>query len=253
MNKTWIKSPEDIEKIARSGRVLSEVLDLVAKEVRPGISGAELDRIAEKEIIARGGKPSFKGYGGPKHPFPAALCVSVNDVVVHGIPRQDLILKEGDIVSLDLGVDKDGFFSDAALTLPVGKISPKTQKLIETTRRALEEAIFSARAGSRIGDISYAIQSTAEAEGFSVVRDLIGHGVGYAVHEDPAVPCFGKKGTGPVLEPGMVLAIEPMVCAGGYKLIMEPGEWPVRTADGSLAAHFEHTIVILPEGPRILA
>ncbi len=253
MEPSWIKSPADIEAIAASGKILAEALEAAAKAVRPGVSTSELNRIAEESIRARGGRPSFKGYGGPENPFPAGLCVSVNDVVVHGLPSENVVLKEGDIVGLDLGVEKDGFFSDAAVSIPVGRVSPQVEKLLRVTRQALDAAIFEARVGNRIGDISYAIQSVVEGEGMSVVRDLIGHGVGYAVHEDPAVPCFGRKGTGPRLEAGMVLAIEPMVILGNsHKVIMRPGEWPVRTADGSLTAHFEHTVAILPEGPRIL-
>ncbi len=253
MESSWIKSPADIEKIGESGRILAEALQAAIQAVRPGVPTSELNRIAEESIRARGGRPSFKNYGGPENPFPAGLCVSVNDVVVHGLPSKSIILKEGDLAGLDLGVEKDGFFADAAVSVPVGRISPPAQKLLRVTRQALEAAIFEARVGNRIGDISYAIQSVVESAGMSVVRDLIGHGVGYAVHEDPAVPCFGRKGTGPELVPGMVLAIEPMVILGGsHKVIMNPGEWPVRTADGSLAAHFEHTVAILPEGPRIL-
>ena len=248
----WIKNPEDIEKIAQSGKILAAALTAAVAAVRPGVSAAELDQIAEAEIKGLGGRASFKGYGGPKQPFPSALCVSVNDVVVHGVPGKELILKEGDIVGLDLGVDLDGFYSDGAVTLPVGKVSKDAERLIEVTRMALEAAIDAARVGNKIGDISHAMQSVAEKAGFSVVRDLIGHGVGYAVHEDPAVPRYGRPGTGPELQAGMVLAIEPMVCAGGYQLHSEPGQWPVRTADGSLAAHFEHTIVITERGPEIL-
>lgn len=252
MSKDLTKSPADIESIARSGRILAEVLELVGKEIRPGVSSGELDRLAEEAIRARGGRPSFKGYGGPQHPFPASLCVSVNDEVVHGVPDKKIVLREGDVVSLDLGVDLNGFFSDGAVTLPVGRVSRNAQKLIDVTRQALTNAIAEAEVGKRVGDISHAIQKTSEDAGFSVVRDLIGHGVGYAVHEEPAVPCFGRKGTGPELLEGMVLAIEPMVCAGGYQVRVAQGEWPVRTADGSLAAHFEHTVALTRNGPRIL-
>ncbi|MFH0890928.1 MAG: type I methionyl aminopeptidase [Candidatus Liptonbacteria bacterium] len=248
-----LKSSEDIDKIAASGKILARALALAAKEIRPGISTVELDKIAEQEILRSGAKPSFKGYAGhDEDKFPSALCISINDVVVHGMPSPEIVLREGDIVGLDLGVDLGGFYSDGAITVMVGKVSPLAERLVKTAKRALDAAIAVARVGKRIGDISYAIQKTSEEEGFAVVRDLIGHGVGYAVHEEPAVPCFGKPGTGLELAEGMVLAIEPMLTAGDYKLRTKPGEWPVRTADGSLSAHFEHTVAITKAGPRTL-
>lgn len=248
-----LKSQSDVEKIAASGKILARALALAVNEVRVGVSAAELDKVAEAEILRSGGKPSFKGYvAGDEVEFPAALCVSVNDVVVHGVPQANIILQEGDVVGLDLGVNLDGFYSDGAVTVIVGKADPEAERLVKTARHALEAAIAVAKVGNRIGDISSAIQQSSEREGFAVVRDLIGHGVGYAVHEDPPVPCYGKPGTGPELVEGMVLAIEPMLTAGDYKLRSRPGEWPVRTADGSLSAHFEHTVAITKNGPRIL-
>jgi len=248
-----LKSREDVEKIAASGKILARALALAVKEARAGVSTAELDKIAEQEILRSGGKPSFKGYAGhDEEEFPASLCTSVNDVVVHGVPLPNIILQEGDIVGLDLGVNLDGFYSDGAVTVMIGKVSEEAERLTKTAKRALEAAIAVARIGNRIGDISFAIQKTSEDAGFAVVRDLIGHGVGYAVHEEPAVPCFGRPGMGLELAEGMVLAIEPMITAGSYKLRSRPGEWPVRTADGSLSSHFEHTVAITKSGPRVL-
>src|SRR3989344_5648018 len=220
-----LKSKEDVEKIAASGKILARALSVAVKEARPGVSAAELDKIAEQEILRSGAKPSFKGYAGhDEDDFPASLCVSVNDVAVHGVPLPNIILQEGDIVGLDLGVNLDGFYSDGAVTVMIGKVSAEAEHLTKTAERALEAAIAAARVGNRIGDISYAIQKTSEEEGFAVVRDLIGHGVGYAVHEEPAVPCFGKPGTGLELVEGMVLAIEPMLTAGGAENKFTAGE-----------------------------
>jgi methionyl aminopeptidase len=250
-NKNFTKTEEQVRGIAESGRILGRVLHATAALVRPGISTAELNAFAEEEIRKAGAVPSFKGYGPKKNPFPAGLCTSLNDVVVHGVPSNDP-LKEGDVIGLDLGVQYKGFYTDAALTVPVGRVSATGSKLIETTRRALDAAVAAARPGARMGDVSHAMQSVAEAAGFSIVRDLIGHGVGLAVHEEPEVPCFGKPGTGIELMPGLVIAIEPMLCERGFQLISDPKEWPVRTADGGLTAHFEHTVAVTPEGPRIL-
>lgn len=251
MNERLVKTQAEIEIIAQGGAILARALGAAASAVRPGVRTDELNRIAEEEILRAGAEPSFKGYGQDKNRFPAALCTSVNSVVVHGVPGGE-VLKEGDIVGLDLGVKYKNLYSDAAVTVPVGKISAEAAKLVRVTERALDAAIAEARAGNKIGDISAAIQKTAEEEGMNVVRELIGHGVGYAVHEDPAVPCYGRPGTGPLLQVGMVLAIEPMVVLGGYKVECAPGTWPFLTVDGSLAAHFEHTIAITGEGPRIL-
>jgi methionyl aminopeptidase len=247
-----IKTPDEIEGIARGGKKLRDILYRTAALVRPGISTWELNEFAEKGIYAAGGRPSFKGYGPKKNPFPAGLCTSLNSVVVHGIPSKNEILKEGDIISLDIGMEYEGLFTDTAITVPVGKISEAAQNLISTTKKALAAAIAEAKAGNRIGDIAYATQKTAEQAGFSAVRDLVGHGVGYGVHEDPAVPNYGKKGTGEILREGMVLAIEPMLCEHEYFLVFEPDGWTISTKDHGLAAHFEHTVAITKNGPRIL-
>lgn len=247
-----VKTPEDIELIAEGGQLLNDILKRTAALVKPGINTLELSDFAEREIRNIGGRPSFLGYGPKKNPFPAALCTSVNDVVVHGIPAKDRVLKGGDIVSLDIGMEYRGRYTDTAVTVPVGTASPEAMKLIETAERALSEAIRVAKPGARMGDISFAIQSTAERAGFSVVRDLVGHGVGYGVHEDPPVPCFGRPHTGVVLKPGMVLAIEPMLCAGEYFLTYDQDGWTIRTRDGKLASHAEHTVAVTERGCRVL-
>lgn len=245
-----IKTLAEIEILVEGGKILGEALHKVKEAVKPGISTWELNRIAEEEILRLGGEPSFKGYG--EKPFPAALCTSVNEVIVHGVPYKTQILREGDIIGLDLGVKYKNLYTDAAISVPVGKISKEAERLLNVTREALNLAIATARPGARIGDIGWVIQNTAERAGFQVVRELIGHGVGHAVHEDPQVPCYGKKGNGVVLEVGMVLAIEPMLTAGDYHLETLPDGWGVKTKDGSLGAHFEHTVAITENGPRIL-
>ena len=247
-----IKTSEEIELIAEGGKLLHDILERTAKLVKPGVSTFELNEFAEKEIIASGGRPSFIGYGGKKNPFPAGLCTSVNDAVVHGIPSREDILEEGDIVGLDIGMEYKGLYTDMAITVPVGKISDLAQKLITITKKSLDAAIAKAKPGNRIGDIGFATQQVAEQAGFNVVRDLVGHGVGYAVHEDPAVPGYGRKGTGEVLKPGMVLAIEPMLTQGKPQIYFDQDGWTIRTRDNGLAAHFEHTIAITENGARIL-
>ncbi len=246
-----IKTDADIEAIAEGGKLLGAILRGAAALVKPGVTTAELNAYAEAEIKKAKGRPSFKGYGPKGNPFPAGLCTSVNDVVVHGIPS-GYRLKDGDIVGLDIGMEYKKRYTDTAITVPVGTVDAKAIKLIETTERCLREAIKSVRAGARIGDISHAIQSTAERAGFSVVRDLVGHGVGYEVHEEPSVPCYGKAGSGLVLKTGMVLAIEPMLCAGDFFLNFEKDGWTVRTKDRGLSAHFEHTIAVTDRGCRVL-
>ncbi len=231
---------------------MREVLNKTAELVKSGITTWELNEFAEKMIKDAGGVPSFKGYGGKKNPYPTGLCTSVNDEIVHGIPSKKKILKGGDIVGLDIGMEYQGFFTDTAITVGVGGISEKAKKLIETCQKALNAAIKQAKPDNRIGDMSFAIQKTAEDEGFSVVRELVGHGVGYGVHEDPAIPCFGEKGKGAILKVGMVLAIEPMVCEKDYFLEFDKDGWTIRTKDGGLSAHFEHTIAITGYGARIL-
>ena len=242
-----LKSPREITQMRGAGRVVAAVLEEVGKKVRPGITTAELDDIAVSEVKERGAEASFKGYRG----FPASICTSVNEEVVHGIPGSR-VLQEGEIISLDFGALMNGFHGDAAVTVGVGKISTEAQKIIDATRGALQAGIAAARIGARLGDVSAAIQSYAEARGFSVVREYVGHGIGRELHEDPQVPNFGVTGEGPVLQKGMTMALEPMLNAGGWRTSVAEDKWTVVTADGRLSAHFEHTIVIDENGPGIL-
>lgn len=244
-----LKTPVEIEKVAAAARIVADVLESLREHVRPGVTTADLDRLAEEAIRREGGKPAFKGY----HGYPATLCTSVNEQVVHCIPRRETVLKEGDIVGLDLGVYRDGYYGDAAVTLAVGRISAEAQRLLDVTERALYEGIQAAVPGKRVSDISAAVQSFAEARGFSVVTDFVGHGIGRELHEDPQVPNFGTPGQGPRLKPGMVLAIEPMINAGKGETMVLGDRWTVVTADGSLSAHFEHTVAVTDQGPRILS
>ena len=242
-----LKSKSEIDKMRVACRVVAEVLKDLIHEVRSGVSTLELDAIAERGIRARGAIPAFKGYRG----FPNTLCVSVNEQVVHGIPSKRR-LKEGEIVGLDLGAKWDGYYGDAAVTVPVGHVAPTAQSLLITAEEALRIGINEVRPGKHLSDISHAIQSYAEAHGYSVVRAFVGHGIGTALHEEPQVPNFGPPGRGPRLKVGMVLAIEPMVNVGDADVeILEDG-WTVVTADGRLSAHFEHTVAITEEGPQIL-
>jgi methionyl aminopeptidase len=243
-----IKTPAEIEKMVLSGRVVGEILHSLKARVRPGITTRELDQAAYRLCLERKVKPAFKGY----HGYPFSLCVSVNEEVVHGFPS-DRKLAEGDIVSLDFGVHRDGYFSDAALTIPVGAVSPQAEKLIRVTREALFAGLAEAKAGNRLGDISAAVQERVEAGGFSVVRHFVGHGIGRALHEDPQIPNFGEPGRGPLLKPGMVLAVEPMVNAGGYEVEILSDGWTAVTKDRSLSAHFEHTVAVSENGCRILS
>jgi methionyl aminopeptidase len=247
-----IKSKKEIDYIRESCRIVAETLQLLKSNVRPGITTLELDKIAEDYIISNDAIPAFKGYSQGGAPgFPGSVCSSVDDEVVHGIPGQR-VLKDGEIVSLDIGVLKNGYFGDAALTVAVGNISDDNKKLMDVTERSLQLGIEQAVAGNKVHDISYAVQTYVEANGFSVVRDLCGHGVGKFLHEDPSVPNFGKKGTGPKLKNGMTLAIEPMVNAGKYDVITAADGWTIITADGSTSAHFEHSILINNNSPEIL-
>ena len=230
-----------------AGRLVALCHLVVAEAIRPGVTTRELDRIAEEFIRQNGGIPTFKGYCG----YPASICVSVNDEVVHGIPGPR-VLREGDIVSVDIGVTYRGFVGDAAFTWPVGKVSELARRLLDVTREALAAGIAQSRPGNRLTDISHAVQTLAEAHGFSVVREFVGHGIGRQMHEEPQVPNYGPPGQGPVLLPGMVLAIEPMVNAGGAEVCVDEDRWTVRTRDGSLSAHFEHTVAITRDGPQIL-
>jgi methionyl aminopeptidase len=242
-----LKSKNEIEKMRVACGVVAEVLQDLIREVRPGISTLELDAIAEHGIRARGAIPAFKGYRG----FPNTLCISVNEQVVHGIPSKRR-LKEGEIVGLDLGAKWDGYYGDAAVTVSVGRIAPAAQSLLITTKEALYVGINEVRPGKYLSDVSHAIQSYAEARGYSVVRAFVGHGIGTALHEEPQVPNFGPPGRGPRLKAGMVLAIEPMVNIGDADVEILDDGWTVVTADGQLSAHFEHTVAITEEGPEIL-
>lgn len=242
-----LKNDKEIDLMRKAGRTLAEALLLVESKVKPGITTAELDRIAEEFITKQGGKPSFKGLYG----FPSALCISINEQVVHGFPSS-YKLQEGDIVSIDCGVFLDGFHSDAARTFPVGEISEISKKLIDVTEKSFFKGIEKAVEGNKLTDISYEIQSYVEQNGFSVVRDYVGHGIGKAVHEDPEVPNFGRPGRGPRLSSGMVLAIEPMVNIGTWRVKTLDDDWTVVTADGMKSAHYENTVAILPNGPEIL-
>jgi len=242
-----IRSPKEIGAIERSCQIVAEAFALVRGLIRPGISTGEICRLVEEFIERRGGKPAFKGYKG----FPAGICTSVNEEVVHGIPGKRR-LEEGDLISLDLGVFKDGYYGDAARTYPVGQVSPKAEKLIQITKEALALGIEKAQIDKRISDISHAIQVHVESAGFSVVRALCGHGIGSQMHEDPEIPNFGGPGHGPRIKPGMVLAIEPMVNSGDSEVFVRNDRWTVVTVDGSLSAHFEDTVAVTLDGPQIL-
>ena len=242
-----MKNHDEIAIMKKAGRIVGETLLLLEEEVKPGITTANLDRIAEEFITKHGAKPSFKGLYG----FPSSLCISVNEQVIHGFPGV-YVLKEGDIVSIDCGALFDGFHGDAARTFSVGSISVDAQKLIDITEESFFEGIKFAREGNKLSDISHGIQSYVEAAGFSVVRDFVGHGIGRKVHEDPNVPNFGKSGKGPKLCEGITLAIEPMVNAGTYKVKTLKDGWTVVTKDSSLSAHYENTVAILSDGPEIL-
>ncbi len=247
-----IKSKKEIDYIRESCRIVAETLQLLKSNVKPGITTLELDRIAEDYIRSNDAVPAFKGYSqGGARGFPGSVCSSVDDEVVHGIPSAR-ILKDGEIVSLDIGVLKNGFFGDAALTVAVGNISDEKKKLMEVTERSLQLGIEQAIAGNKVHDISNAVQVFVEANGFSIVRDLCGHGVGKFLHEDPSIPNFGRKGTGPKLKNGMTLAIEPMVNIGKYDVLTAKDGWTIITVDGSTSAHFEHTILINNNLPEIL-
>jgi len=242
-----IKSDREIAIMRQAGRIVATILGELIEQVRPGMKTKELDVIAARELDRLGAKPSFKGYRG----FPANLCVSVNDEIVHGIPRER-VLDEGDIVSLDIGAIFKGFQGDAAVTVGLGEISSQAEQLMETTEGALKASIAVAYPGARLGDISAAIQNYAESRGYSVVREYTGHGIGREMHEEPQIPNFGSPGAGPVLKKGMTLALEPMVNAGGWCTRLGNDHWVVLTADGSLSAHFEHTIAITNDEPEVL-
>jgi methionyl aminopeptidase len=241
------KSAAEIETMARAGDVVAGTLALLEEQLQPGVTTAELDAIAEEFIRSHGGVPTFKGYRG----YPAATCLSPNSMVVHGIPGK-VKLQDGDILSVDVGVTLDGFVADSAWTYPVGHIDDEVQRLLDTCEAALEAAIAEARVGNQVGDISAAVQKLTEAAGFSVIRSLVGHGVGRSMHEDPQVPNFVSSYRGPELREGMTIAIEPMITAGGPDVYVHDDDWSISTSDGSLAAHFEHTVAVTAAGPRIL-
>ena len=271
-----IKTKEEIIVLREGGRRLAQILQKVVDAAKPGVSTFDLDGLAEGLIFESGGTPAFKGYrlDGVKTPYPGSLCVSINDEVVHGIPRQDLILKAGDIVGLDIGMawpssakategkpsdqllnvkgQMSGLYTDMAVTIGIGKVSPEAERIIRATKEALEIGIQSVRPGTRVGDVSHAIQKHLEKYRLGIIRDLAGHGVGYKLHEEPLIPNYGKKGIGPELIEGMVLAIEPMATLGDWRITLDEDGWTFRTQDSSLAAHFEHTVAVNNEGAEIL-
>jgi methionyl aminopeptidase len=249
-----LKSPEEIEKMSVAGRVVAMVLKTVSDAARVGVTTMELDQLAEQVIRENGGTPAFKGYQPhfvTAGPFPGTLCTSLNSEVVHGIP-DDRPLAEGDLLSVDTGAELDGYYGDAAVSMIVGKKNREAKRLIDVTSKCLKAAIRHCKPDAHLSDISHAIQRVAEAAGYSVVRRFVGHGIGSEMHEDPPVPNYGEPGKGPVLKPGMVLAIEPMVNAGGYEVDSSPDRWQVYTSDGHLSAHFEHTVAVTDKGPRVL-
>ncbi|MBI1797775.1 MAG: type I methionyl aminopeptidase [Candidatus Eisenbacteria bacterium] len=244
----FLRGREEVEAIRKAAKLVARTLEMLRDEMRPGVTTGTLDRLAEAFIRDHGGRPAFKGYRG----FPASICPSVNDEVVHGIPG-DRALVEGDIVGTDVGVELDGYFGDAAMTFPVGRIDAGAERLLQVTREALMKGVAQAKAGNRVGDISHAIQSHVEQHGFTVVRSLVGHGIGRQMHEEPQVPNYGTPDRGPRLMAGQVLAIEPMVNAGVADVVTREDGWTVVTKDGALSAHFEHTVAVGPDGPDILS
>lgn len=246
--KIELKSPADLDRMRRAGRLAANALCAIGRAVAPGVTTKELDRLAEKLIRDGGGIPTFLGYRG----FAASICASVNDEVVHGIPTVKRVLRSGDIVGIDIGATVGGFVGDTAATFAVGPISDEAQRLLKTTQESLNQGIAAMRVGNRLGDVSNAIQKTAEAHGYSVVRDFVGHGIGREMHEEPSVPNYGSAGTGVRLEPGLVLALEPMVNAGTWRVQLLKDGWTVVTEDGRLSAHFEHTVALTENGPEVL-
>jgi len=241
------KSAQEIEGIARAGELVAETIALLGEQLQPGITTRELDLIADAFIREHGGVPTSKGYRG----FPAATCISPNAMVVHGIPG-DHRVDDGDLISVDVGITLDGLIADSAYTFAVGEVSDEARRLLDVCQEARDAGIEQARVGNHVGDISHAVQAVVESAGFSVIRSLVGHGVGRSYHEDPQVPNFGEPGRGPLLQRGMTIAIEPMITAGGAGVYLHDDDWSISTQDGSLAAHFEHTVAILDDGPRVL-
>ena len=248
-----LKSPEEIERMRRSSGIVAEILAEIASRVRPGVTTGELDAVAEELTRKKGAKPAFKGYVVGGRTFPASICISVNDEVVHGIPSRDRVLRDGDLVGLDFGVCCDGYFGDAARTVSVGRTSREAQLLMDVTASSLAAGIEAIRPGAHIADISGAIQDVAEGAGFSLVREFVGHGIGRSLHEDPQVPNYRTGTRGVKLSEGLVLAIEPMVNAGGPEVYVKDDGWTAATRDGRLSAHFEHSVAVMANGPYILS
>ena len=244
-----IKSPAEIEIMRRASGVVAKVLLQLKDKVKPGVSTAELDSFAKERVLELGAVPAFLGYRG----YPATLCVSINEEIVHGIPSPKRLIREGDIVSLDMGAVFGGFYGDAALTVAAGKVQPPAQRLMDITRRSLEIALSKVKAGVRLGEVSHAVEAFAEENGMSVVREFTGHGIGRHLHEEPSIPNFGRPDSGPVLKAGMTLAIEPMLCLGGAEVVVKNDGWTAVSADGSLAAHYEHTVAVTEDGCEILS
>ena len=242
-----LRSADEIEKMHRAGLIVHEVLNALRASVRPGMTTMDLEKLAEEKIAGKPGHAAFKGYRG----YPCVLCTSVNSEIVHGIPSAKRKLKEGDIVSIDFGMEVDGYYADSAVTVPVGRIQPELQKLLDVTRDSLDRAIDRMRPGNRLGDVGHAVQSLVEGNGFSVVREFVGHGIGTKMHDEPNLPNYGEPGRGARLQEGMVIAVEPMVNAGSHEVRMRD-EWVAETADGSPSAHFEHTVAVTSNGPLIL-
>ena len=249
-----IKTKEEIEILKKGGKILAEVLRELEKLAKPGVSTGFLNERAKEIIIAKGARPSFEGYQSSfsDKPYPAAICASLNEVVVHGLPSEKAVLKDGDILKLDLGVEYKKLFTDAAITIGIGEISKEKQRLMDITERALELAIEEIKPGNHIGDIGFAIENYIEGNGFYVVEILVGHGVGYAVHEEPNIPNYGKRGGGPILKPGMVLAIEPMAALKNRKVQLSKDGFGYEVLDGSISAHFEHTVAVTDDGYKVL-
>jgi methionyl aminopeptidase len=255
VSRTTLKSPAEIDLMDRANRIVRSVLEALRERVRPGMTTAEIDAFAEGQIRRAGAEPAFKGYPhrGDGRDFPATICASLNDEVVHGIPSDRVVLKDGDILSVDCGVVYKGYFGDAAETYGVGAISPEAERLLRVTRESLLLGVEQAKPGNRVSDIGHAVQRHVESHGYSVVREFVGHGIGSSLHEEPQVPNFGKPGYGVRLAPGMVLAIEPMVNAGGPEVLLSAADgWTARTRDGSLSAHFEFSVAVTEDGPRVL-
>lgn len=248
-----IKTEKEIEKMRQAGQILKEIMQEIGKEVRPGVDTLQLDKLAEELVFARGGKPLFKGYGGGKNPFPGTICASINDEVVHGIPGTERVLNEGDILKIDIGIEVDGYCSDMARTFPIGKISAEAQKLMDITEKSFWKGVGKMKEGSMLSEYSKAVQKTAEDAGFSVVRNLVGHGIGQKLHEDPQILNYYERSFPDLrLQAGMTLALEPMINQGDFRTVIGKDGWVFKTADGSLSAHYENTILVTKKGIEVL-